>query len=256
MRSRTECASLLCLAHVSKWFGHNGEGSKVLDEICFTAKPAHLHLILGPSGSGKTTLLTLMAGLQRPSAGSVFLFGRDVTEFTAEDLREMRARSIGFVFQDFQLIDSLTVYQNIALVLKFAGRSRAQARKTIQELLAQFDITYLQDRKPWNLSHGEKQRVAIVRAVANQPQLIIADEPTASLESTQGLDVIHLLRDYAREYGRSVIVASHDLRLAGYADTVQRIQDGILCAPMDRSAGTIRIRQVNSRGRLDSCDTR
>jgi len=197
-----------------------------------------------------------MAGLQQPSTGRVILFGRDLTEFTASELREVRARSIGFVFQDFQLIESLTVHQNIALVLKFAGRPRIQAREKIRELLARFDITYLQDRRPGNLSHGEKQRVAIARAIANEPQLIIADEPTASLESAQGLDVIHLLRDYARDDGRCVIVASHDLRLAGYADTAQYIEDGTLSATTHQHAGAGEMLHGRDRGRLDSCDAR
>jgi putative ABC transport system ATP-binding protein len=183
---------------------------------------------MGPSGSGKTTLLTMMAGLQRPTSGTVVLFGKRLTEYSPVDLQQLRAKSMGFVFQDFQLIDSLSVYQNIALVLKFAGRSGRDARRVVADLLERFGITDLRDRRPGKLSQGEKQRVAVARAVANKAQLIIADEPTASLESTQGLGVINLLRDYARQQQRCVIVASHDLRLVEYADTVQRIEDGVL----------------------------
>jgi putative ABC transport system ATP-binding protein len=202
-----------------------------LDSVSFKAQTGQLHLLMGPSGSGKTTLLTMMAGLQRPTSGTVVLFGKRLTDYSPVDLQQLRARTMGFVFQDFQLIDSLNVFQNIALVLKFAGRSGSGARRMVDELLERFGIAYLRDRRPVKLSQGEKQRVAVARAVANNARLIIADEPTASLESAQGLGVIGLLRNYARHEQRCVIVASHDLRLVEYADTVQRIEDGVLRSP-------------------------
>ena len=227
------------LMRVSKRFGRNGTGRTALDEVSFRAEAGRLHLLLGPSGSGKTTLLTLMAGLQRPTSGTVVLFGRSLGEYSPGALQQLRAQSIGFVFQDFQLIDSLGVDQNIEMVLKFAGCSRVQARRRVRELLAQFGIGYLHTRRPASLSQGEKQRVALARAVANQAPLILADEPTASLESRQGLEVIHLLRDYAHVQGRCVIVASHDLRLTEFADTVHLLDDGIL-RPWDGPQGGYR----------------
>jgi putative ABC transport system ATP-binding protein len=237
------------LIGVCKWFEKEGTGRPVLNEVSFCAEAGRLHLLLGPSGSGKTTLLTMMAGLQRPTAGHVVLFGRPLAEYSPNALQQLRARSIGFVFQDFQLIDSLAVHQNIALVLKFAGHSNVQARRRAGDLLEQFGIGHLRKRWPASLSQGEKQRVAVARAVANRPGLVIADEPTASLESTQGLGVIHLLRDYARLWGQCVIVASHDLRLADYADTVQRLDDGNL-RPWDGSnSGSVAARSRQLKGR-------
>lgn len=216
------------LSRVSKWFEKETSDRPVLNEVCFTGEAGRLHLLLGPSGSGKTTLLTMMAGLQRPTSGEVILFGRPLADYSPAELQRLRARSIGFVFQDFQLIDSFDVFDNLALVLKFAGRSKVQTRRTVDILLEQFGIGHLRKRRPAGLSQGEKQRVAVARAVANRPGLIIADEPTASLESSQALDVFHLLRDYAHLERQCVIVASHDLRLAEHADTVQRLEDGIL----------------------------
>ena len=138
----------------------------------------------------------------------------------------MRARKIGFIFQNFLLIDAIPVVENIALVLRFSGMRRAEAITRARKLLDQFNIGYLARKLPSTLSQGEKQRVAVARAIANNPELIIADEPTASLETSQGFDIIKLLHNYAQEQKRCVIVATHDLRIADLADRVMRVVDG------------------------------
>jgi putative ABC transport system ATP-binding protein len=184
--------------------------------------------VVGRNGSGKTTLLTLMAGLIEPSEGSVSLFGDDVGEYSEEELQRLRARRIGFIFQNFLLIESLSVLENITLVLRFAGKEAGEARLAARNLLRQFDIDRLADRYPAKLSQGEKQRVAIARAIANGAELIIADEPSASLESSQGLEIIMLLRSLAKEGNRCVVVASHDLQLVEFADRVFRMRDGAI----------------------------
>jgi putative ABC transport system ATP-binding protein len=216
------------LVNVSKVFGTNGRLTTAVRRVSLSVFAGELVLLLGPSGSGKTTLLTLMAGLIKPSEGSVFLFDSDVQGHSEDELQELRAGRLGFIFQNFLLIDSLTVLENITLVLRFAGRSGTEARSAARHLLRQFEIDDLADRPPVTLSQGEKQRVAIARAIANEAQLIIADEPTASLESGQGLEIIELLRSLAHEGHRCVIVASHDLRLARFADRVIRMIDGVL----------------------------
>jgi putative ABC transport system ATP-binding protein len=223
------------LVDVSKSFGVEGQLQVALDRISLRAECGELHLLLGPSGSGKTTLLTLIAGLQPPDSGSIRLFGKELDGCSPGRLQRLRARSIGFVFQDFQLIDSLTVTQNIALVLRFAGASWRKALERAQELLHRFGLTSLQQRQPQRLSQGEKQRVAIIRAVANDAPLVLADEPTASLESQQGMEIIGLLKDLARAQGRCVIVASHDLRWQSYADHVWHLHDGRLTETPCRS---------------------
>ena len=138
----------------------------------------------------------------------------------------MRARRIGFIFQNFLLIDSISVVENIAMVLRFSGTRRAEAITCARKLLDQFNIGYLARKLPSTLSQGEKQRVAVARAIANNPELIIADEPTASLDTSQGFDIIKLLHNYALEEKRCVIVATHDLRIADLADRVMRVVDG------------------------------
>ena len=216
------------LAGVSKRFGFNGTETVAVQKVNFQASSGELVLLLGPSGSGKTTLLTLIAGLIRPTSGRVSLFGRSMESYACGQLQQLRARKVGFVFQTFHLIDSLTVTENVALVLRFAGKSRAEAKIQAERLLRRFHIEDLAGKFPTTLSQGEKQRVAVARAIANGAELIIADEPTASLETSQGFEIIRLLHQYAKDENRCVIVASHDLRIAEFADRVLRLEDGVL----------------------------
>jgi len=216
------------LFDVTKLYGTNSHWSAGVRNVSLAARSGELVLLLGPSGSGKTTLLTLIAGLIQPTSGTVELFGENILGFTQTALQELRAQRIGFVFQTFHLIDSLTAAENVELALRFGGKTRSQASHRARELLDQLDIGSLSRKLPPTLSQGEKQRVAIARAFANNPDLIIADEPTASLESTQGFEIIRRLRDYARKFSRCVIVASHDARIITFADRIIQLKDGEL----------------------------
>jgi putative ABC transport system ATP-binding protein len=216
------------LANVSKVFGTNSHLTTAVRDVTLSAFAGELVLLLGPSGSGKTTLLTLMAGLIEPTEGRVLLFGSDVQRYSEDELQELRARRLGFIFQNFLLVDSLSVLENISLVLQFAGKGKAAARSAARGLLRQFALERFANAFPLRLSQGERQRVAIARAIANGANLITADEPTASLESGQGLVIIELLRSLAHEGNRGVIVASHDLRLVKFADRVVRLRDGAI----------------------------
>lgn len=216
------------LINVSKKFGSNGDRTLAARNISLRISPRELVLLLGPSGSGKTTLLTLIAGLIEPSSGFVYLFGKNTMDYMPEELQQIRAERFGFIFQNFLLLDPLTVAENVELVLRFAGHKPEQCRTRAQKLLERFNVGHLAGRFPSSLSQGEKQRVAIARALANNAELIIADEPTASLESKQGFEIIEMLHGLARQDGHSVVVASHDLRLAEYADRVLRMADGCL----------------------------
>jgi putative ABC transport system ATP-binding protein len=214
------------LQNVTKCFGTNGSTTFAVRNISLSCFAGELVLLLGPSGSGKTTLLTLMAGLMKPSEGSVYLFGSEVQSYSDAKLQDLRARRMGFIFQNFLLIDSLTVLENVALVLRFGGITSAQAIREARQLLGQFAIEQLAGKLPSKLSQGEKQRVAIARAIANGGELTIADEPTASLESKQGMEIIRLLKSLAKERGKCVVVATHDLRLVECADRTIRLRDG------------------------------
>jgi putative ABC transport system ATP-binding protein len=214
------------LDNVSKVFGSRERATAAVRDVSLQACAGELILLLGPSGSGKTTLLTLMAGLSRPTAGRVRLFGRFIDDYTPRDLQALRARRVGFVFQTFLLLDSLTALENVAMVLRFNGHSGQKCRRLARALLERFEVAHLSSAFPRTMSQGEKQRVAIARALANDADLIIADEPTGSLETGQGLAIIRLLHGQARERKTCVVAASHDLRLAEFADRIIRLEDG------------------------------
>jgi len=213
---------------LSKFFGANEHQTAAVRDVTLQAHAGEIILLLGPSGSGKTTLLTLLAGLSRPTSGRVLLFGKDIESYASRELQQVRARRIGFIFQTFLLIDSLTALENIEIVLRFNGKGRGERRRRARELLLEFGIGHLERKFPQTMSQGEKQRVAIARAIGNDASLILADEPTGSLETRQGFGVIELLRRLAKDQGRCVIVASHDLRLREFADRIVRLEDGCL----------------------------
>ena len=214
------------LDNVSKIFRSNSHHTVAVQNVSMQFSRGELVMLMGPSGSGKTTLLTLIAGLIRPSTGSVHLFGQDILKFSQPELQHLRADAIGFIFQNFLLIEALTVLQNLIIVQRFAGKSNHFATQHSLNLLRKFDLIQLAQQFPSKLSQGQKQRVAIARAIANDAPLIIADEPTASLESEQGFEIIQILHELAKKRSKCVIVASHDLRIRKYADRILHINDG------------------------------
>lgn len=216
------------LAEVTKIYEGPGGGTVALRNVSFSASPGEMILLLGPSGSGKTTFLTLLAGLQRPSSGRVFLFGKQIQEYSRKELQLIRAVRLGFIFQTFYLLDSLSVIQNVMMVKRFAGSGKNEARKTSMEYLARFGVDKLANKLPPEISQGEKQRVAIVRALINGAGLIIADEPTGSLATKQGIEIVDFLVRSSKDEGRCVIIASHDERIVKYADRVMYLTDGEL----------------------------
>lgn len=226
MNHRNVSPHVAGLINVSKSFGANGSETRAVKNVSLQLYAGEMTLLLGPSGSGKTTLLTLLAGLLRPNSGATFLFGRDVESYSPEELQNVRARRLGFIFQNFHLIDFLTVEENVELVMHFAGTDQGDHRTQTRSLLTGMNIGQLALRFPLTLSQGEKQRVAIARAIANDADLIIADEPTASLETRQGLEVIRQLHLLATANGKCVVVASHDLRVKEFADKVLVLRDG------------------------------
>jgi putative ABC transport system ATP-binding protein len=222
------------LQNVSKVYQSNGESVHAVRDVSFNASPGELVLLLGPSGSGKTTLLTLIAGLTKPAGGSVALLGKSIHEYSSQELQHLRAGRLGFVFQNFLLLDSLTVLENVALVTHFRGMRKRQGRKQAVRIMEDLHISHLAQKYPTQLSQGEKQRAAIARALVNEPDLVIADEPTASLESGQGFEIIKLLHNYAKNHDKCVIVASHDLRIVEYADRIVKLADGRLVEKEER----------------------
>jgi putative ABC transport system ATP-binding protein len=221
-------APIVRLDGVTKVFNGSGHPTTAVHGVSLEARRGETLLLMGPSGSGKTTLLTLIAGLVRPTSGRVSLFGRGIEEYSARELQTLRAGRIGFIFQTFLLIDSLTAAENVEIVLRFGRKRRTERAARTRELLRELGLEHLAGRFPAVMSQGEKQRVAIARALANDAELIIADEPTGSLETRQALGIIGLLHEQAVRRNTALIVASHDLRLKDYADRTLHLRDGMI----------------------------
>lgn len=216
------------LVKVTKSFSRSGNETTAVNNVSFRVCAGELALLLGPSGSGKTTLLTLLAGLQEPTSGDVFIFGKKVQDYSPGELQRLRATRMGFIFQTFCLLENLNVLDNVTLVMKFAGTPEKSARNHAVECLERFGVGHLRDEYPEKLSQGEKQRVAVARAIANGARLILADEPTGSLATEQGMAIIEFLHESVTNDGLSVVIASHDERIMKYADRVYRLRDGFL----------------------------
>ena len=201
---------------------------RAVDGVDLTVHRGEIVLIVGPSGSGKTTLLTIIGAVLRPTSGSVSINGHDITSMKESELPKVRRHEVGFIFQTFNLLEALSALENVELALNFAGVNGKAARERATRLLLDVGMEERLQFKPMALSGGEKQRVSIARALANDPQLILADEPTANLDSKHGHDVVVLLRDIAKEHGRTVVIVSHDHRIREVADRVLWLEDGRL----------------------------
>jgi putative ABC transport system ATP-binding protein len=201
---------------------------QVLQGIDLEIRSGDIQLLMGPSGSGKTTLLSILAGLLTPTTGKVYLLGEEITKMSRTKLSRFRRQNIGFIFQDFNLFPALTAAENIEAVLNIKGIRGKAARYQAQALLEQVGLGLKANQKPGDLSGGQKQRVAIARALAGNPRLIMADEPTAALDSHSGHTVIELLRHLAKEGGCTVLMVTHDPRIIDVADRVAYLEDGIL----------------------------
>jgi len=210
-------------------FQSGAERFYALKDIDLDIQRGDIYLLMGPSGSGKTTLLSILAGILTPSRGSVHLLGQEITRMSRTQLAQFRLENIGFIFQGFNLFPALTVLENVELALKIKGiRGRANRRQQAQDLLEQVGLPDKVRLLPRDLSGGQQQRVAIARALAGDPPLIMADEPTASLDSRSGHAVIELLRNLAKEGGRTVLMVTHDPRIMDVADRVVHLEYGML----------------------------
>lgn len=214
---------------VSKTFSSGTLVATVLHEVSLAVRAGEFALLMGPSGSGKTTLLCLLSGLLRPSAGDIELCGVPISTLPDRAASEVRRRSVGFVFQTYNLFPALTALDNVAEVLTLKGMPRAQALDVAGAALARVGLTHRLRHRPGELSGGERQRVAIARALAGEPALIFGDEPTAALDRHTGLEVVELLKQQVNERC-GVLLVTHDTRLVPYADRVIEIDDGRLQA--------------------------
>ncbi len=201
-------------------------GVRALDGVDLDVFPGEVMLLMGPSGSGKTTLLSVMGCILRPTSGNVRIRGREVTSLAESELPRLRLENIGFIFQGFNLFPTLTAGENVEVALDLKGVRGTQARRRAGELLELVGLSEKRNTFPADLSGGQKQRVAIARALAGEPHIILADEPTAALDSTSGRNVIEKMRELARQQGRAVVIVTHDNRTLEFADRIVHIEDG------------------------------
>lgn len=194
--------------------------------------------VMGPSGSGKSTLLYLLGGLDRPSEGNVRVGGQAFTEQSDDELALFRRRRIGFIFQFYNLIPTLTAVENVALPLIIDGANRVEHRRRIDTLLHTVGLWPRRNHKPDQLSGGEQQRVAIARALVNEPKLVLADEPTGNLDSRTGANILALLRSCSEELGQTIVMVTHDAEAAAYADRVVFLRDGGVVERMQLAGGS------------------
>ena len=220
--------SILKASHLSKYFGEGHTEVRAVDNISLDIKAGELVLIMGPSGSGKTTLLSMLGALLSPSKGSVYINDIDITSVKESTLPEIRALNVGFIFQSFNLLEALTVEENILFPSQLKSGDKEQAKARADKLISQLNLQHRRDVLPNTLSGGEKQRVAIARALINEPRLILADEPTGNLDSETGQEVMMILHDLARDHGYSVLLVTHDPRVEEIADRILWLEDGKL----------------------------
>jgi putative ABC transport system ATP-binding protein len=212
--------------HVTKRYGSGAIEVAAVREVSLAVAPGEIILVMGPSGSGKTTLLSMLGALLKPRSGEIRLNGDVISALKENRLPDIRLHKFGFIFQDFNLLSALTALENVAIVAELAGVKGSAARKRAGALLNDLGLGERLNFLPEKLSGGEKQRVAIARALVNNPALILADEPTANLDSKIGHEIMRLLRSVAKEQGRSVVIVSHDQRIKDIADRVLWLEDG------------------------------
>ena len=216
----------ISIRQVKKFFQEGARGVPVLHGIDLDVGAGEVVLIMGPSGSGKTTLLSIMGCILRATSGSVRIAEREVATLPERELPAVRLQHIGFIFQGFNLFPTLTVGENVELSLDLKGVPTARAKEEARRLLEQVDLADKCDSFPADLSGGQKQRVAVARALAGSPSLILADEPTAALDSHSGRNVMRILQNLAHAQNKAVVVVTHDNRVLEFGDRIVRMEDG------------------------------
>lgn len=217
---------LLKIQHVEKYYGNKGILTKAIDDISFEVQEGEFIVIMGASGSGKTTLLNCIATIDTVSAGHIYLNGMDVTEIEEKALARFRRENLGFIFQDFNLLDTLTIEENIAMALTINKVPEEEIEGRVKEMAEQLDILSILDKFPYQVSGGQKQRCACARAMINQPKLILADEPTGALDSRSAQMLLGTLERMNQELGATILMVTHDAFSASYASRILFLKDG------------------------------
>ena len=217
---------ILEVKEIEKYYGNKSNLTKAIDQISFSVDKGEFVGIMGASGSGKTTLLNCISTIDRVTAGHIFINGMDITRLKGNGLNKFRREELGFIFQDFNLLDTLTAYENIALALTIQRVKPVEIEERVNQIAMQLGITDILKKYPYQVSGGQKQRIAAARAIVTNPQLILADEPTGALDSQTGRMVMELFHKLHKEEGKTIVLITHSPELAEETDRIITIKDG------------------------------
>ena len=219
---------LLEIQNLMKFYGNKSSLTKAVNDISFTVEKGEFTAIMGASGSGKTTLLNCISTIDRVTSGHILVEGKDITKLKGSALMKFRREKLGFIFQDFHLLDTLNAFDNIALALQIQNEKPEKIRKRVREVAQKLDITEVLKKYPYEMSGGQKQRVACARAMITDPSFILADEPTGALDSKNSKNLMEMLRGIREYYGTTIIMVTHDPNAASFCSRILFIQDGVL----------------------------
>ena len=218
--------TILKIDKIEKYYGSRSSLTKAIDNISFSVEKGEFVAIMGASGSGKTTLLNCISTIDRVTSGHIYVAGMDITKLKGNALNKFRREELGFIFQDFNLLDTLTAYENIALALSIQNAAPSKIDEKIKKVAKQLDITNVLEKYPYQMSGGQKQRVASARAIITEPKLILADEPTGALDSKASRMLLERFQELNQEMDATILMVTHDAFTASYASRVIFIKDG------------------------------
>lgn len=231
---------VLKLEHIQKYYGSKGNVTKAIQDISFSVQEGEFVGIMGAFGSGKTTLLNCISTIDTVSAGHIYLNGTDVTEITEKQIARFRRENLGFVFQDFNLLDTLTISENIALALTINRVPAGEIDGRVREMAGNLNITDILDKYPYQVSGGQKQRCACARAIINQPKLILADEPTGALDSHSSQMLLSAIQSINETLGATILMVTHDAFSASYANRILFLRDGTILTEIFKGSNSRR----------------
>ena len=218
--------SILNVVNIEKYYGNKDNVTKAIDNISFRVEKGEFVGIMGPSGSGKTTLLNCISTIDNVTTGSIVIDNDDITRLKGRKLEDFRREKLGFIFQDFNLLDTLTAFENISLALTIAGKKGKEVKKLVDKAAESLDIKEVLNKYPYQMSGGQKQRVAAARAIVNNPKLILADEPTGALDSKSARLLLNPIENLNKDLEATILMVTHDAFTASYANRILFIKDG------------------------------
>lgn len=231
---------ILKLDHIQKFYGTGGNIVRAIDDISFSVQEGEFTGIMGASGSGKTTLLNCISTIDTVSAGHIYLDGKDVTELKEKEIARFRRENLGFIFQDYNLLDALTVSENIGLALSINGVNPTEIGPRVEQIARQLNITEILEKYPWQISGGQKQRCACARAVINRPKLVLADEPTGALDSHSARMLLATMQEINRKNAATILMVTHDPLSASYTKRILFLRDGRIFTEIRRGTDSRR----------------